>query len=231
MLNRQKIVDQFEQLVQQEIKNHNDQVLATNMTMAKFQQKLIELRGLAENMSAIADSKVQRFRTELDLLRTSVLELKDKTISHSNTNLSERSRIEKKQNELLDSVVSLNTSVKNIETHIARIDDFNIQTRQCIVNLLGMVNEETYQTRKINEYQNKKVKEEILSIPSGIPELKNELEQKIATSYVDFQGAMRELEIVKRTSFIQEKQIENLYTLIERLEKGSSPCHKQESST
>lgn len=231
MLNRQKIVDQFEQLVLQEIKNHNDQVLATNMTMAKFQQKLIELRGLAENMSAIADSKVQRFRTELDLLRTSVLELKDKTISHSNTNLSERSRIEKKQNELLDSVVSLNTSVKNIETHIARIDDFNIQTRQCIVTLLGMVNEETYQTRKINEYQNKKVKEEILSIPSGIPELKNELEQKIATSYVDFQGAMRELEIVKRTSFIQEKQIENLYTLIERLEKGSSPCHKQESST
>ncbi len=64
-----------------------------------------------------------------------------------------------------------------------------------------------------------KLKQEILSSPTDLPEIKKELEQKLEIAYVDFQAVMKELEAIKISSFFQEKKIENIYTLIDRLEK------------
>ncbi len=229
MLNRNKLVDQFEQVVQQEIKNHNDQILATNMSIQEFRNQLIEIKAIIASLQANFGSEVQRLKNEIDKLKASNQNIRDDVSAFISINISDKNRFEEKSNEILESVVIHNTTIKNIELHLNRIDEFNIKTRMCLVDLLKKSDEDCTYLKKHSLNSVEKLKEEILSIPSEIPELKKEFEQKIATSYVDFQGAMKELARVKRTSFVQEKQIENLHILIERLEKGSSPCHKQAS--
>lgn len=62
-----------------------------------------------------------------------------------------------------------------------------------------------------------KVKKEIQEAPSQAFIVKKELEEKIASHVVDVSGIIKELNIYKRENYITQKKIENIYTLIERL--------------
>lgn len=70
-----------------------------------------------------------------------------------------------------------------------------------------------------NVYQKdiQRTKEEILSLPCKSDTVRKELTEKIESHKVDVAGIMRELTIYKHDNHITEKKIENIYTLIERL--------------
>lgn len=59
--------------------------------------------------------------------------------------------------------------------------------------------------------QSDALKNEILNLPSEIPSLKQLISDKVGVFHVDFQGIVRELEIIKKKAFISSKYIEDLY--------------------
>ncbi len=52
------------------------------------------------------------------------------------------------------------------------------------------------------------------------------LKERFEEYRVDALGILKELQVYKKTVFIMQKKIENLYTLIERLNKKVGECHK-----
>jgi hypothetical protein len=66
---------------------------------------------------------------------------------------------------------------------------------------------------------NTQLKEEILSIPSEAKKVREELLEKAAISAVDNAGLIKEVAIVNKKSFIQEKLNQYFHTQIDRLKK------------
>ena len=66
----------------------------------------------------------------------------------------------------------------------------------------------------------KKLKDEMDSAPSDSIQVGKDLEEKIASHAVDVSGIMKELNIFKKENYITQKKLENIYTLIERLQKS-----------
>lgn len=58
-------------------------------------------------------------------------------------------------------------------------------------------------------------------IPKSDP-IKDALEERLTPIQIDFKGLVKEIEILKKAVKYSEKKFENIYTLIERLKKGSS---------
>jgi uncharacterized coiled-coil protein SlyX len=76
-------------------------------------------------------------------------------------------------------------------------------------------------------------------LESDLAKLRSEIEQKLSlltdktetnfyVSRIDKDGVLKEIRTYDKTIFIIEKKIENLYTLIERLNNRGTICHKPE---
>ena len=64
---------------------------------------------------------------------------------------------------------------------------------------------------------NEKLKEEILSLPSEAEKVKGELLKTLSSASIDNAGIMKELAIVKRGLFVQEKMNEYFHIQLDRL--------------
>jgi uncharacterized coiled-coil protein SlyX len=61
-----------------------------------------------------------------------------------------------------------------------------------------------------------------------LSEQSNRIEQRYNLNKMDREGVTREIRIREKELFIIEKKIENIYTLIERINKRGELCHKPE---
>jgi hypothetical protein len=59
-------------------------------------------------------------------------------------------------------------------------------------------------------------------------ELIDTIEKRFNVTKIDREGVLKEIRIYGKTIFIIEKKIENIYTLIERINKRGELCHKPE---
>lgn len=59
-------------------------------------------------------------------------------------------------------------------------------------------------------------------------ELIDMIEQKFNVTKIDREGVLKEIRVYEKTIFIIEKKLENIYTLIERINKKGESCHKPE---
>lgn len=95
--------------------------------------------------------------------------------------------------------------------------------------------------RHINYFQDfgREFKTLIFSTQNDLSKFKDEIEMKIAQltatseanfnlSRLDKDGVLRQIQISEKAVFIIEKKIENIYTLIERINKRGEICHKPE---
>ena len=55
-----------------------------------------------------------------------------------------------------------------------------------------------------------------------------QIEENFHVTKLDKEGVLKEVRIYEKTIFIIEKKIENIYTLIERINKRGEACHKPE---
>lgn len=95
--------------------------------------------------------------------------------------------------------------------------------------------------RHINYFQDfgREFKGLIFSMQNDLSKFKDEIEMKVAQltakseanfnlSRLDKEGVLRQIQISEKAVFIIEKKIENIYTLIERINKRGEICHKPE---
>jgi len=218
MIKKKDLVKQFELLTKQEIKNHNDQILASNIAIKKLNEELISLKmDSSSNWRAIVEmingeiSDQSKIKEDIRKLNSKFSKKEKESAVIVDRNYREMSTLDQ----------SIETTYKLAKEHSKELEGL-VDYRDSLADkyekqkqvVIASINQAKTQLR--NEIA--KTKEEILSIPSEALEVKKELSEEIATYKIDSEGLMKEIKILKKEKFIQDKKIENLYTLIERLE-------------
>lgn len=217
MLNKNDLAKQFELVVKQEIINHNNQILMSNQSlneMREFQQSKEEKQ--TQINFKLSTSLDKTFEDSKQIEKA----LKDFSFRTLNTfqecftlldklslivNSSNQDCVESKVNlEKLDSKVS------DLEIKIYRLDklisDFSISLNE-------------YETKLTNRIESKleKLKLEINNMPSEALQVKDDLSKIMDVDRIDSKGIQEWIKKVHQCNFVNEKKIENIYTLIERL--------------
>jgi alpha-D-ribose 1-methylphosphonate 5-triphosphate diphosphatase PhnM len=219
-LQKKDLAKEFSDLVQQEVKNHNDSMLATNQALNEMRQKLEEFKENCEIKSAAFQNtcslQLGAFGVLRDRFEQSMAKLQREVNDHE-----KQRRVD---------LISLRKSFEDRETYymtITGFDQFNVKMDQWTANIQRAFNVQQdssrQQTDRICEETRNAI--EILrkavqkSIDEEIAERK---EQDVTLDHfaVNFAGMQREIEIVKKRCFIIEKNIENLYTQIERVKEA-----------
>lgn len=222
MITRNDLVRQFELVVKQEIKNSSDSVYASTLAINEMKLQVKELtEKLAKSVAEFEEAKTWK-RIYIDELRTLV----DKEQSSSASKFGDvQSNFIAMTNEL--NALKKTTALQN-ENHNKLIEQLK-DARECISILRQGINDFAASFRNEMQTMFSKVsekvaqtKEEILSIPSEAKQVRADLENQLSIAKVDRDGVMKEMAVCKKASYITEKKIENIYTLIERLDKRIS---------
>ena len=221
-LKRDDLAKQFEDVVKQEVKTHNDEVLAMNVAM----------NALREKVDAFPD-KLQEVLAKINVsLKNIELDIEKLEVSHDDSKL--------------DAQV-LERSVKNLQQDVTRYADEDLKryNAQLHVNASheGRINglegawdriSANHEALRGNIYAHFKSlenllygkiessKSDILSMPSEAQAVKADLTKTLDMQRIDFAGVMEELKAVKKQAFVQEKKIEQIYVLLDRLDKKFS---------
>lgn len=219
MLNRNDLVKQFELVVQQEIKNHNDQILASNLAVNDLKDIFQIHRNAHSALSNKFVSEMSRINVELDDLREKI----SQTVIFMNSFINDLRTLNQRNSEKLDEKnETIQSLTKNIESHedkIQKLSEGINKNRKEVAKLGDIISENLQQLEKKHKCSLNDLKEEILNRPSEALQVKSELSEKMSTDRVDFEGVMRELQLLKKDNLIKEKKIEKLFILIERLEQ------------
>jgi len=220
MLKKSDLSKQFELVVKQEIKNYQD---SHNLVLQAIRD-LKEGISVVEFYSKEAFSKLECRQSKIILeiveLSKSMKELESKC----DRNFSNMEKVKSDcTNELgMHIDLSLRNSRKN-EFNENRIDEIKKVIEDMDDDIKGFPIVISNYFDSINyriAKDFKRMKEEILSLPSAVDEIRKDYDEKINCHKVDTEGIMKEIRISRKDMIIIQKQIENIYTLIERLKKA-----------
>jgi len=213
------LIREFELKTQQEIKNYHDVSLATNLSINKVNERLDTIRNSfgaeIEHLKSMMGKKDLLYQQ----IREEMTEFKGAFASFCSDfrKLNERDALYREQfREALEKIFKmheqLNTkSDKSVDSYLNAQNEFQKTTESFRheVLLLRIKMAETI----------KKMKQEILDIPSEAKEVESRLSSELEMVRVDKEGVLREVAVLKRALFISEKYIEDLYTQIKRLKE------------
>ena len=219
MLKRNDLAKQFELVVQQEIKNHNDQMLATNLAVNELRLDIDKISKSLHLSTSLHDSNI-KIRDVQDEHQCDVInKLLQKLDSHIND---QRILNERNSKEDLDKVEAIDRLFKMIEKLTDKLSSLS-EYVQVNSDSISSISESMHSSLESLERKNaaslKNFKNEIASLPSEAQEVKKELQKQMSIDRVDFTGLLKELRGYKKENFIIDKKFEHIYTLIERLDK------------
>jgi predicted nucleic acid-binding Zn-ribbon protein len=223
MLNRNDLVKQFELVVKQEIKNHNDSLLASNLAIN-------EMKSQVKDLSDRLDARVAQFENAKTWKYIYIDELRDFFEKEKSVWSSKFSDAQSNFILIMNELNKLKQNAdKYNDNYNKLVEDFKT-TKEWISSLNQNLNGNSASLRQemqsmLSNMVEKltRMKNEILSIPSEAKQVRNELEAKLDIAKVDRDGIMKEIAVCKKTTYVNEKLIENIYTLIDRLDKRISP--------
>jgi len=217
MLDRNKLAKQFELVVQQEIKNHQDAVYSNNQSLNEIKVKIEEMSNQSLENYALISSQQKYLEIEIDKIKDFIKIISQKLESHvcDQRNLNERNSIEYQ-----DVVETLEKRLRlevNFFDRLREVENQNHNVLQSNAKSIKTVenNLESWHSRFLRDVS--KFKEEIYSMPTGLEADLEDMAEKIAANYIDVEGIMREINVFKKSTYIVEKKLENIYTLIERM--------------
>lgn len=219
MLRKKDIVKQFELVVKQEIIEHNKAVEASNLSLNYLTTKLAEYKKIIDSRMLKTENRLDSIQREVDVCHSSFSSMYAdfKKLKSDQFNLNTRNYNEI---EIIDqSVETVHRNQQKSEKLIDSLEEDIIIINKAIDALakVGDSRDQRLTNRIIKSI--KIMKEEILYSPSEAEAVKKELIEKLSMNKIDNEGLIREITILKKDCFIKEKQIENLYTLIERISK------------
>ncbi len=223
ILKRNDLSKQFELVVQQEIKNHNDQMLATNLSINELREEIRKNKDKQDSINAQIDSKIVEMKWYSSNLNDFSIRLAEKM----NCLCDElNSKIEKMKHEYQvsdNNAIAANSKCEFLSNQVTSLwADLEDLKDGLMAVSYDLTQELEKQIREVNK-SIEKAKQDILSAPSEAQQVKKELDEKMSIDRVDFCGVMKELQIIKKENFISQKKFENIYTLIDRIKS----CHKQ----
>ena len=215
-LQKKELAQEFSLLVQQEIKNHNDSLLASNMAIDDFRRQLLDLKTQYEKLTNSVRADISTQSTDLTNLEDSINEALKAVIR----DLNDSTALSKRQ------VESLCRSIGSRESYFLTLqgfEEFKEKIAQWVANIdrLFFQQKDAYsqEISKISEKLQNSIEISRSSVEKSINEEKEAREKQEKTFDIfalNFEGLKRENEVLKKRCFIIEKNIENIYTQIER---------------
>lgn len=220
MLKRSDLSKQFELVVQQEIKNYQDSLDFVLQSINELKESIKQSHDEALENYAALHSEQTDLKIELHNLRDVFLS----SYHRVNRHISDQEVVNhRNQTQILELTGSVLKKINNEENFQAKIENLwkEITKLQDITDTNHRVLNDNLDDL-LRRFRNEilKTKKEILESPSEASLVKNQLEEKIAAHKVDVCGIMRELRLYKNDNMVTQKKIENIYTLIERLQKS-----------
>lgn len=205
--------------MQQEIINHNNCILQTNLEINSLKRELDDLEVIQDRKIASLESKNVCISYELEALRaylegiffsikSAVKDLTDKTIKSLSEISLENERLGKSclpRDIYKENLEEIRNNILEIRNEISILDK-------------GIECKSSLQQARFNE-RFEKHKKELAIEPSVIKELRRELNNRINTSNVDITGIYEELQIQKKKQLVLEKECERLKTQLERIKQ------------
>jgi methyl-accepting chemotaxis protein len=217
MMQRKDLAKEFSLLVQQEIKNHSDSVLACNMEMEKFRSALVEI-------AQRCDGRVNELHSDSVCLESSMIifrEVIQKSIDKLNRDISDltgnftlrlagfRKAVDERESYFL--------TVHGFKEFQAKVDQWIANIKVSFENQKGNVIEEVSKSSQSIQKQIDSLNEELKKMLKSEKEKHEDFDKSLDIFALNFSGQTREIELMKKRCFVVEKNIENLYTVIERL--------------
>lgn len=219
MINRNDLAKQFELVVQQEIINHNNAVLQTNLEINAIKQALDILENLQNKKISSLESTNVFFSHELEGLKCHL----EKTLFSMQSALNDLSA------KTANSISILLSELEKLKKSSTPRDVYKEDIQEVRNSILDLRNQFSLFDKSVDfklnlQYSNfnerlEKHKKEIAAEPSVIKELRRELNTRINTSNVDITGIYEELQLQKKKQFVLEKECERLKTQLERIKK------------
>lgn len=219
LITRDDLVKKFDQVVKQEIINHNNQLAATNIALVDLRKSIEKLTSEHARHIATEDSRFRKIEDDMNRLNA-----RYDTLTGS-LSISQDNQANKTENCLYD----LARKIESYEENALEISEFHRVFEQVSQQLNqyseDLINQKIYvhsHLQKMSEEMKRtyeEFKHDLLNKPSEIPEVKDELEKKITAAIVDAEGISKKIGVCMKGSFVIEKKIENLYSLIDRLKK------------
>lgn len=220
---RADLINRLELSVQQEIKNYNDSLSSILLRLNYLKEDIDSAEKESLENDAVLLSKLKELEINFYLVR----DARDESVRKMNRDIT---ILDQKYEAMKTTVdVSLSNALE-----ASRVSEFNRNTISELMERVSTLEDEiaghsglihhqlesiTYQLKKDVQ----KVKEEIFSKPSDSIEVKRLLEEKINSHAVDVNGLLKEIRTTNKSIMVLEKQIENLYTLVGRLQKEGQP--------
>jgi len=217
MLKRSDLAKQFELVVKQEIINHNEAIFANNKALNQIRKDILALdQELSKNVASLV-SELTKEKIAISKVYSYIDENEDKASS----------KIDVVRDLLKKGLDSTNNHLNDLFSKCVSKDIFNVfkesglkafdQLKKGLEALKHVFIDEIKDLEKrfsrVIDGQNDKLDE----VPILLEKFKKDLIQRIEIDKIDSIGLKREIEVLKKSLYIESKKIENLYTLIDRL--------------
>jgi len=217
MIRKKDLVKQFELIVQQEIIEHNKAISASNLSLNDIRQKVLELSQSIDRQVNKLDNKTINLSYEFESILNSYKTIRQEFVKLVSDNERFNNRNFKEIQIIDQSVETVHRNQQNLSKEFKELCTYFSEMQEEIKTLSKSHENDTHRIKLNFSKELKKQKEEILSLPSEAKKVKEEFMEELSMHKIDNAGLLKEIKVLKKTVFINEKKIENLYTLIDRL--------------
>jgi len=220
MLKKKDIVKEFELVVKQEIIEHNKAISASNLAVNTLSAKLVDSNNLIDSRLLKTQNRLYAIQREIDVCHSSFHSTYNdfKVLKDEQAILNERNH--KKIDTIDQSIETIHSNQQKSDKLIYKHNHIIESMANSILDVIKECELESNRTVDRTSKAIKKLKDEILALPSEAKAVKDELMEELAINKIDKDSLLKEIMVLKKTSFINEKKIENLYMLIERLKSN-----------
>lgn len=219
MLKKKDLAKQFELIVQQEIIEHNKAISASNLAVKDLKTKIetiskekdLIINALKNNLFKI-ETEMFNLAKDFNFLKQGFSKLCSDQKSLNESNSKKIRSIETSQEDVLIKVFNINKICIFLKETVSNLE-------RDLSNFKRIMFTEIERIKTIFKQDLQSQKEEIINMPSGIEDAKDEFLKELEMHKVDKEGLFREIKVLKKTAFVNEKKIEQLYTEIKRMSK------------
>lgn len=218
MIKRNDLAKQFELIVQQEIKNYQDSLNFVLQSIRDLKKSIDEVRDDNLENHALLHSVQNGLEMQMQQLKVSFDTLEGRFSQFFTDQRFFNESLSVELREMMDESLISDFLVKEVSTKIGNLSESVSKLKDEAEKNNRILNDQLDDLLRRCRNEIQKVKVEILEAPNPLSLVKKELEEKISSHQIDVSGIMRELNIFKADNVITQKKIENIYTLIQRLQ-------------